>query len=35
MVEVGIDISGRRSKSVETLKDIEFEHVIAGRDHAH
>jgi arsenate reductase len=34
MAEVGIDISGQRSKNVETLKDIEFDYVITVCDHA-
>jgi arsenate reductase len=34
MAEVGIDISGQRSKSVETLPDVEFDYVITVCDHA-
>jgi arsenate reductase len=35
MAEVGIDISGQRSKNVDTLKDIQFDYVITVCDHAH
>ena len=34
MAEVGIDISGQRSKNVDTLKDIQFDYVITVCDHA-
>jgi arsenate reductase len=35
MAEVGIDISGLGSKSVEAVGDIEFDYVITVCDHAH
>jgi len=35
MAEVGIDISGQGSKSVEAVGDIQFDYVITVCDHAH
>jgi len=35
MAEIGIDMSGQRSKNVETLQDIEFDYVVTVCDHAH
>jgi arsenate reductase len=35
MAEVGLDISGSKSKSPEDLADVEFDHVITVCDHAH
>lgn len=35
MAEVGIDISGQRSKSVAAVRGITFDHVITLCDHAH
>jgi arsenate reductase len=35
MAEVGIDISGNRSKHVDELKSIDFDYVITVCDHAH
>lgn len=34
MREVGIDISGQRSKSVEEIGDVEFDYVVTVCDHA-
>jgi arsenate reductase len=34
MAEVGLDISGQRSKSVDTLVDVEFDYVVTVCDHA-
>jgi arsenate reductase (thioredoxin) len=34
MAEVGIDMSGQRSKNVDTLQDIEFDYVVTVCDHA-
>ena len=35
MAEVGIDISGQRSKDVDTFEDVEFDYVITLCDNAH
>lgn len=35
MAEVGVDISGQRSKHVEELKDIQFDYVVTVCDQAH
>jgi arsenate reductase (thioredoxin) len=35
MAEVGIDISGKTSKDVDTLEDVEFDYVITLCDQAH
>lgn len=35
MAEVGVDISGHRSKHVDELRDIEFDHVITLCDQAY
>ena len=35
MAEVGVDISGQRSKHVDELKGIEFDYVVTVCDHAH
>ncbi|MBI5248721.1 MAG: arsenate reductase ArsC [Desulfomonile tiedjei] len=34
MAEVGLDISGQRSKHVDSLKDLEFDYVVTVCDHA-
>jgi len=35
MAEVGVDISGHRSKHVDELKDVEFDYVVTVCDNAH
>ena len=35
MAEVGVDISGHRSKRVDELKDVAFDHVVTVCDNAH
>jgi arsenate reductase (thioredoxin) len=35
MAEAGVDISGQRSKRIDTLKDITFDYVITVCDNAH
>ena len=35
MAEVGVDISGHRSKTLDDLKDVELDYVITVCDHAH
>jgi len=35
MAEAGVDISGHRSKHLDELRDIEFDHVVTVCGHAH
>lgn len=35
MAEVGVDISGQRSKHVDELRGVEFDYVVTVCDHAH
>jgi arsenate reductase len=35
MAEVGVDISGQRSKHVDELRDVPFDYVVTVCDHAH
>ncbi len=35
MAEAGVDISGQKSKTVEAIKDVRFDHVVTVCGHAH